>query len=129
MLADDHAEVLEATRQLLAPEFDVLCAVQNGQALLEATARWKPDAVVSDIQMPGMDGIAAGTQMLRSKLCDAVVVLTMYNEPHLADKALRAGIRGFVLKVDAGEELIPAIYAVVAGARYISRGFASRGAE
>jgi DNA-binding NarL/FixJ family response regulator len=121
VLADDHRDVLDAIRHLLAPEFDVLRAVAEGHALIRAVAELSPDAVVSDIQMPGLDGIEAGGRILSQGLCNAVVVLTMYNEPHLVRKALEAGIRGYVLKVDAGEELIPAVNAVLAGGSYLSR--------
>jgi DNA-binding NarL/FixJ family response regulator len=121
VLADDHLDVLEAIRYLLASDFEVLHTVAEGHALIQAVAELSPDAVISDIQMPGLDGIEAGGRILRQGLCDAVVVLTMYNEPHLVRKALQAGIRGYVLKVDAGEELIPAVNAVLAGGSYLSR--------
>jgi DNA-binding NarL/FixJ family response regulator len=121
VLADDHLEVLDEIRDLLASDFDVLRTVAEGHALIQAVAELSPDAVISDIQMPGLDGIEAGGRILRQGLCNAVVVLTMYNEPHLVRKALQAGIRGYVLKVDAGEELIPAVIAVLAGGSYLSR--------
>jgi DNA-binding NarL/FixJ family response regulator len=121
VLADDHLDVLDEIRHLLASDFDVLRTVAEGHALIQAVAELSPDAVVSDIQMPGLDGIEAGGRILRQGLCTAVVVLTVYNEPHLVRKALQAGIRGYVLKVDAGEELIPAVNAVLAGGSYLSR--------
>jgi CheY-like chemotaxis protein len=126
VLADDHLDVLEAIRYLLASDFDILRTAAEGHALVQAAAELSPDAVVSDIQMPGLDGIEAGGRIIRQGLCNAVVVLTMYNEPHLVRKALQAGIRGYVLKVDAGEELIPAVNAVLAGGSYLSRGVSER---
>lgn len=122
VLADDHHDVLDAIRDLLEPEFEVLDAVTEGLALVESVSRLRPDAVISDIRMPRLGGIEAGAQLLRGRLCTAVILLTMHNEPHLVKKALQAGIRGYVLKVDAGEELIPAVYAVLGGDRYLSRG-------
>lgn len=129
VLADDHLDVLEAIRQFLAPDFDVLRAVNEGMALIEAVAELGPDAVITDIQMPGLSGIEAGGQILEKGLCKAVIVLTMYNDPHLVQKALQAGIRGFVLKVDANEELVPALYAVLSGETYLSRGVLERRRE
>ena len=122
VVADDHLDVREAVRQLLDPEFDVLRAVGEGSALVEATIELKPDAVVTDVQMPQMGGIEAGEHLLSRGLCEAVIVLSMYPDAHLAQAALQAGIRAYVLKVDASEELIPAIYAALRGERYLSQG-------
>lgn len=121
VLADDNPDVLDELRRLLEFEFDVLFAVTDGRSLIQAVAERRPDAVVSDIQMPGLGGIEAGEQIVRQGLCDAVLVLTMYNEPRLVGKALQAGIRGYVSKVDASEELIPAIHAVLGGGNYLSQ--------
>jgi DNA-binding NarL/FixJ family response regulator len=126
LLADDRGDVLEEIRRLLAPEFDILRAVNHGGALVEAAAELRPDVVVSDLRMPVLGGIEAGAQILREGLCAAVIVLTMYDEPHLVSKALQAGIRGYVLKVDAGEELIAAVHAVLGGGQYLSRGVRAR---
>jgi len=125
VLADDHDLVREETRQFLEPEFEVLRAVSDGAALVEATVELKPDAVVSDIKMPRLGGIEAGVQILNRGLCEAVVLLSMYPDAHLVKAALDAGIRAYVLKVDASEELMPAIYAAVRGKRYLSRGVRS----
>jgi DNA-binding NarL/FixJ family response regulator len=121
--------VLEEIHRLLAPDFEILRTVNRGVALLEATAELLPDAVVSDLRMPDMGGIEAGERILRERLCGAVIVLTMYDEPHLVGKALRAGIRGYVLKVDAGEELIPAVHEVLEGGSYLSSGVRAKWKE
>ena len=121
VLADDHPEVREQIRELLASEFDVIGAVSSGLQLVEAAAALQPDLVVSDIAMPGLDGIEAGRRSLNGGFARGAVLLTMHNDPQLLEKARAAGIAGFVLKVDAGEELIAAIGEVAAGRTYISR--------
>lgn len=121
VLADDHPQVLEAVSDLLVEEFDLLQSVSDGLTLIDVAAALKPDVVISDIQMSGLDGIEAGREILKRRLSKGVIVLTMYNEPHLVSRALEAGIRGFVLKVDAGEELIQAVRHVAAGGTYLSR--------
>jgi len=126
VLADDHPDVREEIRQLLDPEFDVLRAVGDGAALIEAVAELQPDAVISDIQMPRMDGIEAASRLLDGGLCEAMIVLSMYPDAHLVKTALQAGIRAYVLKLDAGEELIPAVYAALRGEHYLSRGVRDR---
>jgi DNA-binding NarL/FixJ family response regulator len=126
VLADDHPGVRQEIRQLLEPEFDVLRAVGNGAALLAAAVELHPDAVISDIQMPELGGIEAGGELLGRGLCEAVVVLSMYPDRHLVQTAMKAGIRAYVLKLDASDELIPAIYAALRGDRYLSSGVRER---
>jgi len=122
VLADDHPEVRQEIRQLLDSEFEVLRAVGDGAALVAAVVELRPDAVISDIQMPELDGIEAGCAVLERGLCEAIVLLSMYPDRHLVQTALAAGIRAYVLKLDAGEELIPAVYAALRGERYLSSG-------
>jgi DNA-binding NarL/FixJ family response regulator len=121
-LADDHAGILEEIRELLEPEFHVIGSASEGASLIRVVKESKPDGVVADVEMPGLSGIDAGREIVRRGLCDAVVMLSMYNDPLLIEKARLAGIRGYVLKEDAGEELIPALRAVMAGGQYLSRG-------
>src|SRR5262245_56134197 len=59
-LADDHAEILEEIRSLLEPEFQVVCQANEGVTLVQAVDISKPDGVVADVQMPGLNGIEAG---------------------------------------------------------------------
>jgi CheY-like chemotaxis protein len=124
VVADDHQEMLEELRRLLSRDFDVVAAVSEGRALISAVARLRPDAVVSDVNMPHLDGIEAGRRIIREGLCSAVVVLTVYNEQQLVQSALESGIRGYVLKTDAGEELARAVQTVLLGGAYVSSGLA-----
>jgi DNA-binding NarL/FixJ family response regulator len=126
VVADDHPDVLEEIRQLLNSEFDVVDAVGGGLDLVEAAARTRPDTVVSDISMPDLDGIEAGQRILNQGTSSAVVLLTMHNDPQLVQQAIEAGIRGVILKVDAGEELIAAVRAASRGSTYISRSIRTR---
>jgi DNA-binding NarL/FixJ family response regulator len=122
VLADDHPRMREEIGHLLAGEFEIAGTVGDGQALLLAVARLRPDAVVSDIHMPLMDGIQAARSILREGHCSAIVILTVYNEPQLVHSALDSGIRGYVLKMDAGEELARAVHTVTRGGTYLSSG-------
>jgi DNA-binding NarL/FixJ family response regulator len=122
LLADDHPDILDEMRQLLTPEFEVVGSVAGGLALIEASRALRPDVVITDLNMPGVNGIEAGRQVLEQGLSPAVIILTVYNTPEMAHRAIEAGIRGYILKVDAGKELILAIEKVLAGHTYISRG-------
>jgi len=126
VLADDHPGVRQEIRRLLDSEFDVLRAVGDGAALVAAAVELRPDAIISDIQMAELDGIEAGSEVLGRGLCEAIVLLSMYPDRHLVQTALEAGIRAYVLKMDAGEELIPAVYAALRGERYLSSGVRNR---
>ena len=126
VLADDHPQVLEEIRDLLNSEFDVVDVVDGGIKLVEAVERARPDAVVSDITMPDLDGIQSAQRILSGDTSTAIVMLTMHNDPHLLFRAIEVGIRGFILKVDAGEELIDAVRAASLGATYVSRSIRTR---
>jgi len=120
ILADDHAGVLEEIRKLLHREFDVVGSVGDGTALVQEGGRLRPDVVVTDIAMPGLNGIQAGKQLLEANLCKAVLLLSVYIDPGIARFAFDAGIRGYVLKMTAGEELIAAIHEIAAGGTFYS---------
>ncbi|HUI76710.1 MAG TPA: response regulator transcription factor [Bryobacteraceae bacterium] len=126
VLADDHPDLLRELQILLRSEFNILQAVTDGQALMRAAYERKPRAIITDIEMPGVDGIEACRNLLQQGLCQAALVLTMHNEEQVVRKALQAGIRGYVLKTDATEELIPAVRSVLGGSLYLSRGVAGK---
>lgn len=126
VLADDHLDLLREVRALLIPNFEILQSVNDGLALIDAVRDRKPDLVIADIRMPRINGIEACRRIIQQGLCHAAILLTMHNDQQLVREALEAGIRGYVLKLDAGEELIPAVNSVLSGSQYLSRGV-SRG--
>jgi DNA-binding NarL/FixJ family response regulator len=121
LLAEDHADTAERLRRLLRVEFDVVAWVEDGRALVDATERLSPDVIVADIAMPGVDGIAA-TALIRRHDADArIVLVTVHSESMLVEAGLAAGALGYVLKDTAGDELVPAVHAALAGRQYVSR--------
>jgi DNA-binding NarL/FixJ family response regulator len=70
--------------------------------------------------MPGLNGIQAGSDLLRTRACRAVVVLSTYSDPEIERTAFEAGIRGYVLKKNVGEDLITAIHRIAAGGTFFS---------
>jgi DNA-binding NarL/FixJ family response regulator len=121
ILAEDHMSMLEEIFRLLSHEFDIVRAVRHGQELLDAAGELNPDAIVSDIDMPVLDGISACERLRERGFHGGVVLLTLHTETVLVERAFRAGASGFVLKIDAGEDLIPAVYAAIEGHNYRSR--------
>ncbi len=120
LLADDHEALLDEIVVLLQGDFEVVGRARDGAALLDVAARANADVVITDFKMPGISGIEASSMLLQRGLCRAVVLLTMYADPQLAHGARKAGILGFVLKVKAGEDLIPAIHCALRGETYVS---------
>src|SRR4051812_47432845 len=99
LLADDHEETAELLRGLLQPEFDVITAVHDGLALVGAADRLMPDVIVTDVSMPGLDGIAAATVIHRGHPSIPIVFVTVHADPMLVQCGLATGALGFVLKV------------------------------
>ena len=121
LLADDHAETRELLRSLLQPEFDVIADVEDGSALVSAAELLLPDVIVTDISMPGLDGLAAATAILQNNPAARIVFVTVHGDRILVERGLATGALGFVLKLEAGDELIPAVHAAVRGERQVSR--------
>jgi DNA-binding NarL/FixJ family response regulator len=127
LLADDHAETAELLSSLLRPEFDVIAQVHDGHALVSAAERLSPDVIVTDISMPGLDGIVAATAILRQNPAARIVFVTVHDDPSLIDRGLATGALGYVLKLAAGDDLIPAVRAALNGERQVSRSLRRRG--
>jgi DNA-binding NarL/FixJ family response regulator len=120
LLADDHLETASLLRGLLQEEFDVIEQVEDGIALVSAAERLSPDAIVSDISMPGLDGISAATIILRRDPAARIIFVTVNSDPLLVERGLAAGAMGYVLKLAAGDELLPAVHSALRGERHIS---------
>jgi len=121
VLADDHSGTAELLRGLLQSEFDVIAQVQDGRALVSAAERLSPDVIVSDISMPGLDGIAAARAILLRNPAARIVFVTVHNDPVLVERGLETGALGYVVKSTAGEELVPAVRSALRGERHISQ--------
>ena len=120
LLADDHPEVIEYLRAVVEREFEVVATVGDGHALVAAAERLVPDVIVTDIAMPGLNGITAAAEILRKNPGARIVFVTVYNNPVLVEKGLATGALGYVLKLRAGDDLVPAIRAVLRGESHLS---------
>lgn len=120
LLADDHPAVLKDLCEVLQPEFDVIATVGNGYALLAAAEALAPDAIVTDITMPDLDGIAAASEILRRNPAARIVFVTVHDDSEMVKKGLAIGALGYVLKLTAGEDLVPAVHAALRGERHVS---------
>ena len=119
LLADDHPFVLEGLVRLLKDTFDIVAAVTDGKLLVEAATRLRPDVIVTDISMPGLNGIEALKRLKAAGVDSRVIVLTMHAETEVVDELIRAGASGFVLKCLAASELRSTIEGVLSGKVYL----------
>lgn len=120
LLADDHALLLEAFRRLLEPEFEIVGCVENGALLLEEAERLAPDAVVTDVSMPRMDGLEAARRLRDSLPATRIVFLTVNADKHVAAEAFRMGASAWVLKASTATELVEAVQAALEGKTYLT---------
>ena len=98
--------------------------MQDGQALVSAAGQLSPDVIVTDISMPGVDGITAATAILRRNPTARIVFVTVHGDASLVERGLSTGALGYVLKLAAGDELVPAVRAALRSERYVSRALA-----
>jgi DNA-binding NarL/FixJ family response regulator len=120
LLADDHTILLDAFRRLLEPTCDVVGAVSDGRALLQAAPRLKPDVIVVDISMPLLNGLDACRQLQPQLPQTRWVFLTVNEDPDVAVEAFRLGSLAYLLKSSAASELFLAIKKVMRGEPYIT---------
>src|SRR5689334_11997309 len=98
LLADDHAIVAEGLATLLKGNFDLLGTVGDGNELIDAARKLRPDVIVADISMPVVSGLEALRRLKTTKSDAKIIFLTMHADAQLATEAFRAGASGYVLK-------------------------------
>jgi len=121
LLADDHEVVREGLRLALlrSPHIRVVGEAPDGETAVTLAERRRPDVIVMDLRMPGMDGIEATEEIMR-RLPDAkVLIFTAYSERALLQRGLESGARGYILKEAPHETLLRAIEKVAAGETFV----------
>lgn len=127
LLADDQALVRGALAALLSlePDLDVVAEVGRGDEVVDAARRTRPDVALLDVEMPGLDGIAA-TAALRAALPGCrVLVVTTFGRPGYLRRAMEAGAGGFVVKDTPARQLADAVRRVHAGLRVVDPALAA----
>jgi DNA-binding NarL/FixJ family response regulator len=124
LIADDHAVVRRGLRVLLNSfsDFRVIAEAADGTEAVRLAARRKPDVILMDITMPGIDGIEATAQIIRKSPGAKIVILTVHEDEEYVERILNAGARGYVLKNAGRKEIATAVRAARSGDRYFSPG-------
>jgi two-component system, NarL family, response regulator LiaR len=117
LLGEDHAVVREGTRQILErePGLSVVGEAADGAAVVEMAAILRPDIVLLDLAMPGMNGIDATRRILAHDPAVRVLVLSAYDDEDYVTAAMEAGASGYLIKSAHGSEVVAAIRAVASG--------------
>jgi DNA-binding NarL/FixJ family response regulator len=120
VLAEDHPAMAAELHELLTTEYDIVEIVHDGVALIEATRRALPDAIVCDIAMSRVNGFAAAASILTAQPDARIVFVSVQDSRAVIRKAIDCGARGYVFKSDAGNELVAAVRTALAGGFYLS---------
>jgi DNA-binding NarL/FixJ family response regulator len=131
VLADDHALVRDGLRAVLArePDIAVVGEAADGRQALTAVEATRPDVVVLDLSMPLLNGLDAARALAGRDRGPRPILITMHLEDRYVLEAVRAGVRGYVLKKQAAADLVQAIRDVAAGRVYLSPGISAAVAE
>ncbi len=135
LIAEDHTLVREGTRGILeqCDDIEVVGEADRGDTAVEMTRRLRPDVVLLDVRMPGLNGIDAARLIAAQQQGSRVLIVSAYDDEQYVLEALRVGASGYLLKTAPGAELVNAVRAVASGATVlqeeVSKRLAQRGSE
>lgn len=122
LLAEDHEQMREYAHKILSAEYEVVAAVNDGQAALDAVAKLHPDIVVLDVSMPVLNGFQVARRLREMDPDAKIIFLTAEKDPDIRRAALETGALGYVLKPRLGTDLILAVKQANLGHRFVSEG-------
>jgi DNA-binding NarL/FixJ family response regulator len=131
IVVDDHAVIRRGVQGILHafPEWELCGEAENGQEAIRLAEALKPDMIIMDVSMPGLNGLEA-TRIIRNILPNTkILLLTLHSSTELVRSAFRAGARGYVLKSDAEHELVRALNVLAGEGTYVSPGIDQRLAQ
>lgn len=122
LVVDDHKIMRDGIRAILkaAGDFEIVAEAESGLDAVQLVRRSRPDVIMMDINLSGINGIEAATEMLRHNPDLRIMMLSMYDDEHSVVTALKAGARGFVLKRASDQDLVNALRTVAQGGTYLS---------
>ena len=126
LIADDHPIWRRGLREILEPTFTVVSEASEGGEAVDKALACRPDVVVMDISMPGMDGIAATRQIKEAQPETAVIIVSATDDQSQICESIAAGVSGYVVKDDVGDAIIEAVRHAANGSAYLPPPIAKR---
>jgi DNA-binding NarL/FixJ family response regulator len=122
LIVDDHAFIRRGVQTILNPfpEWEFCGEADNGKDAIRMAEELKPEVIIMDLSMPGVNGIEATRAIRKTQPAVKVVLLTLHESAELVRSAFRAGASGYLLKTDAEQELVKALTVVIGEGAYIS---------
>ena len=122
LIVDDHAFIRRGVQTILDPfpEWNFCGEADNGNDAIRLAHELKPEVIIMDVSMPGLNGIEATRLICKSLPDTKIVLLTLHESADLVRRGFRAGAKGFLLKTDAEQELVRALTVVIGEGTYIS---------
>ena len=122
VIAEDHPIFRKGIRDLIVEDgrFTVVEETGNGNKVVEVVHKFKPKLLLLDVNMPGRNGLDIAMEIQASGIAIDIIVMTMHKEGELFDKAMDVGVKGYLLKESAEDELLKCIETVLDGDCYIS---------
>lgn len=131
LIADDHYLVRQGIRTLLerAADITVIAEAKNGHDVMRLVDEHSPDVVVMDISMPQMDGLMATQRLQQQKSPPKIVILSMYANVDLVERAIKHGALGYLLKRSTASELVRAVRSAHRGALFLGSNLNTRASD
>ncbi len=122
VIADDYPRFRDALQRVIdaEPDMAVVAALDDGTAALEEIRRWGPDVVVLDVRMPGLDGIEVVFRLVEEQLRARAVIVTLHWDRLLFERAIAAGVSGYLAKETALSDVVDAVRTVARGQTYVA---------
>ena len=128
VLADDHPLIRQGLRNLLEAEgaFTIIAEAADGLKVVDLVERLRPDVLLLDVMMPGLNGLEITRQLVQRSLKTRIIILSMHANETYVLEALRYGAHGYILKDASPAEVVEAVREVSAGRRYLGRSLSDR---
>src|SRR5215510_11861374 len=122
LIVDDHPLFRQGLRQVVVADrrFELIAEAGDGIAALQLIQEKKPDVAALDVNLPGLSGLEIARKLQGKRLPTRIIILTMYKEEETFNRAMDLGVKGFVLKENAVEDILNGIAAVAKGEHYLS---------
>ena len=123
VIADDYSPFRQALQRVIDAEADmvVVSALDDGRTAMDEIRRLAPDVAVLDVRMPGLDGIDVARSLVDDRLPVRTIIVTVHWDRLVVDRAVAAGVRGFMVKDTALADIVDAVHTVVRGETFVAR--------